>query len=76
MPSALKKVAGENVRSFFKGNKGCIDRITNSAADFADGEDNWEECKEDFFKNTFRLDDIRGEDFFKTFPELRRLQGK
>lgn len=76
LPKSMKKIAGENVRKFFKGNKGCIDRITNSAADFADTEDNWEECKEDFFKNTFRLDDIRGEDFFKTFPELRRLQGK
>ena len=76
LPKSMKKVAGRNVREFFKGNKGCIDRITNSAADFADTEDNWEECKDAFFENTFRLDDIRGEDFFKAFPELKRLQGK
>ena len=30
--------------------------------------------KDDFFHNTFRLDDIRGEDFFRTFPELQPLQ--
>lgn len=75
LPKKMKQVAGEKIRSFYQGER-CIDRITNSAADFADTEDTWEEVKEDFFANTFRLDDIRGEDFFRVFPELKRLQGK
>ena len=44
-------------------------------ADFAATEDNWEECKEDHFANTNRLDEIRGEDFLRYFHELKRLQG-
>ena len=75
LPKKMKQVAGEKIRSFYQGER-CIDRITNSAADFADTEDTWEEVKEDFFANTFRLEDIRGEDFFRVFPELKRLQGK
>lgn len=75
LPKKMKQFAGEQVRSFYTGNR-CIDRITNSAADFADTEDTWEDVKEDFFANTFRLDDIRGEEFFRVFPELKRLQGK
>ena len=75
LPKKMKQVAGEKIRSFYQGER-CIDRITNSAADFADTEDTWEEVKDDFFANTFRLDDIRGEEFFRVFPELKRLQGK
>jgi MoaA/NifB/PqqE/SkfB family radical SAM enzyme len=75
LPRSMKKVAGEKVRSFYTGNR-CIDRITNSAADFADTEDNWDSVKDSFFENTYRLDGIRDEDFFKVFPELKRLQGK
>ena len=75
LPKKMKQLAGEKIRSFYTGER-CIDRITNSAADFADTEDTWEDVKEDFFANTFRLDDIRGEEFFRVFPELKRLQGK
>jgi len=75
LPKKMKQVASEKIRSFYQGER-CIDRITNSAADFADTEDTWEEVKDDFFANTFRLDDIRGEEFFRVFPELKRLQGK
>lgn len=75
LPKKMKQLAGDKIRSFYTGER-CIDRITNSAADFADTEDTWEEVKEDFFANTMRLDGIRGEEFFRVFPELKRLQGK
>ena len=74
LPKKMKEYAAEKIRTTYTGDR-CIDRITNQAADFAATEDNWEECKEDFFANTNRLDEIRGEDFFKIFPELKRLQG-
>ena len=64
----VKKHSGRKVRARYTGNK-CIDRITNSAVDFAANEDRWENAKEQF-TNTFRLDDIRGEDFSK-LPELQ-----
>ena len=73
LPTELKNIAASKVRARYTGNK-CIDRITNSAVDFAANEDRWENAKEQFFHNTFRLDDIRGEDFFKAFPELQPLQ--
>jgi len=73
LPKPMKEQAASKVRARYNGNK-CIDRITNSAVEFAASEDTWEKVKDDFFHNTLRLDDIRGEDFFRVFPELKPLQ--
>jgi MoaA/NifB/PqqE/SkfB family radical SAM enzyme len=73
MPKPMKDKAAAAIRAKYNG-RFCIDRISNSAVEFAAAEDTWDSVKDDFFHNTFRLDDIRGEDFFRTFPELQPLQ--
>jgi hypothetical protein len=69
----MKAIAKNRVKSLYTGQT-CLDRITNSAADFADVEHTWSDVKKQFFHNTNRLDSIRNEDFFSAFPELKPLQ--
>lgn len=73
LPTELKKIARAKIEKRFTGNS-CIDRLVHEAMQFAEAEDLWEEAQEDFFHNTMRLDDIRSEDFFATFPELQPLE--
>lgn len=40
---------------------------------WAEAQDTWEQHRDLFWKETRRLDEIRGEDFIETFPELTEL---
>lgn len=73
LPKSMKAQAKNRVKSLYTGQT-CVDRITNSAADFADAEHTWRDVKQQFFHNTNRLDGIRNEDFFSAYPELKPLQ--
>jgi hypothetical protein len=51
--------------------------LTNHVLDainFANERDTWAETKDKFFQHTRSIDRIRDESFWKTFPELNRLQ--
>jgi hypothetical protein len=74
LPKHLKDAAKANALSF-QGGQGytAVDRSITDAIKFA-GEDNtWADNKSKFFQHTLSVDKIRGEDFFKTFPELNTL---
>jgi MoaA/NifB/PqqE/SkfB family radical SAM enzyme len=73
LPNELKKLASEKIlNKYTEGN--ATHRNGRDAVAFANLADTWHENKQDFFHNIYRLDSIRGEDFFKTFPELSSLR--
>ena len=51
-----------------------VDQLIKSGVEFSSLNDTWEDVKKDFFHMTYRLNKLRGEDFFKVFPELQELQ--
>jgi hypothetical protein len=69
----MKAQAREKIEKRFTGN-GCLDRLAHEAMRFAEQEDLWEETRDAFFHNTVRIDGIRNEDLFRTFPELSPLE--
>lgn len=73
LPAEMKAQAREKIEKRFTGN-GCLDRLAHEAVKFAEAEDTWEEVRDAFFHNTVRLDGIRNEDLFRTFPELSPLE--
>jgi sulfatase maturation enzyme AslB (radical SAM superfamily) len=73
LPADLKTIAAEKVMSTVTGDR-AIDQILTSAVDFANINNTWDIQKPDFLHMVNRLDGIRGEDFFKVFPELASLQ--
>lgn len=73
LPQAMKEDASKRIREAFTNDK-CIDRLALSAVNFANEEHNWDSTKDAFFHNTFRMDQIRQEDFFSVFPELQPLE--
>lgn len=56
----------------FHENNNKLDPVTNSIAWLA-ADSTWDQYKEQFKAETLRIDQIRGEDFNRTFPELAGL---
>ena len=73
MPSDLKKIASAKILNKYN-QLYSTHRNGRDAVVFANLADTWETVKSDFMHNITRLDDIRAEDFFSTFPELISLQ--
>jgi len=77
MPKDLKNKAKENAIKFCNDNGILYQGVSNlvkDAVNFADDADTWADNKEEFFQHTRSIDKHRGEDFFKTFPELVDLE--
>ena len=74
LPKELKALARENALSFI-GKQGfkAIDSALQDAVKFAEESDDWEINRDRFQSQTISIDEIREEDFARTFPELRSL---
>ena len=73
LPKHMKKIAADKLMSGYKSDR-AVDQLIKSGVEFASLNDTWEDVKKDFFHMTYRLNKLRGEDFFKVFPELQELQ--
>jgi len=77
LPKELKLIASKNATEYFEAHKtesNCIPRLIQDAIKFADESDTWKDNKDTFFQHTNSLDKIRGENLFKVFPELTKIQ--
>jgi hypothetical protein len=77
LPKELKQLARDSAQDLVKShgtNYTGLTRLVNDAISFADQDNTWKDNKATFFKHTEAQDKLRNEDFFKTFPELSRLQ--
>ena len=73
LPKSMKETAKAKLMGMYQGER-AIDGLIKSGVGFADQNDTWEDVKKDFFHMTYRLNKLRGEDFFDAFPELKPLQ--
>ena len=69
----MKETAAAKLMGMYQGER-AIDGLIKSGVGFAAQNDTWEDVKKDFFHMTYRLNKLRGENFFDAFPELRPLQ--
>jgi len=77
LPKLLKVEAEKKAREWRDANinmKTCLTNHVLDAINFANERDTWAETKDKFFQHTRSIDRIRDESFWKTFPELNRLQ--
>lgn len=75
LPAELKSAAAAKAVAFCDQHSDhplLVNLITN-AVSFADQADTWEPNRDRFRKMTAQLDDLRSEDFARTFPELRSM---
>jgi radical SAM protein with 4Fe4S-binding SPASM domain len=74
LPKHLKIQAETAAKRFIEStNLGCVNRLITDSIHFANEADTWNNNKKIFTQHTLSIDGIRGEDFIKTFPELRDL---
>lgn len=73
LPAPMKQTAAEHIRSWNPGT-GCISRLVGEAISFGEAEDTWDTVKGQLMHNLKRLDNIRNEDVFSVFPELKPLE--
>jgi hypothetical protein len=77
LPKELKVEAAEKALAWAKNNEGdgtSLSRLVTDAVNFAADDDTWTDNKETFMLHTGSGDKIRGESFWKTFPELNKLR--
>lgn len=75
LPKELKVKARKKARQFARINRGTlVERLMNDAVNFADESNQWTDSKDTFWMHTKSIDKLRKEDFFKTFPELAKLE--
>lgn len=74
LPKQLKEVAQHKIISQYSREDTGIGRLMNDAVNFANEEDTWDQVKDQFFHLTERLNNIRKEDLFHVFPELKPLE--
>jgi hypothetical protein len=77
LPKQLKVEAAVKAKQWADNNEGdgtSLSRLVNDAINFANESDTWAENKETFMMHTGSGDRIRGESFWKTFPELNILR--
>ena len=77
MPKELKIEAASKALTWAQNNEGdhtSLSRLVTDAVNFAKEADTWADNKETFMLHTGSGDRIRHESFWKTFPELNKLQ--
>lgn len=76
LPKELKALAKSKAERFCQSNKDSnpvLNRLVHDAIGFAET-DTWSEFGQEFLGHTKSIDTIRNESFWKTFPELNKLQ--
>jgi hypothetical protein len=77
LPKELKVDAASKALAWARNNEGdstSLSRLVTDAVNFAKESDTWADNKETFMMHTGSGDRIRNESFWKTFPELNKLQ--
>jgi hypothetical protein len=76
LPAELKVIAKDNAQQFLNQRHDwpLLQNLVGNAINFADESNTWADNKKTFFLHNNSIDRIRGEDFFKVFPELRKLE--
>lgn len=74
LPAQLKAQAATSIRNRFSRGDNGVSRLMHDAINFAAEEDTWDAVKKDFWHMTHTLNDIRAEDLFYAFPELKQLE--
>jgi len=77
LPKSLKVEAQAKALEWAKNNendKTSLSRLVTDAVNFANERDTWAQYKDQFLMHTKSIDRIRDESFWKTFPELNKLQ--
>lgn len=77
LPKELKIPAAEKAMAWADANKDdstSLSRLVTDAVNFANESDTWSQNKDQFLMHTGSIDRIREESFWKTFPELNKLQ--
>lgn len=73
LPAPMKAVARDRIVDYFNPDMS-ISKLVHNAMSFAEEEDTWDQIKDEVFHNFYRLDDVRGEDLYAVFPELRAIE--
>jgi len=76
LPAQLKAIGTQQnnkMYNFMANNDWWSNMHLRDAVNFANEQDTWEQQKEHFQHHIQRRDEIRGEDFLKTFPELAEM---
>lgn len=76
LPTELKTLASTNAEKFCSTTGALYTSISRQIRNgilFANESDDWAKEKDTFFMHTLSIDKIRGENLFKVFPELDRL---
>jgi hypothetical protein len=77
LPKELKLEASQKALAWAQNNEGdgtSLSRLVTDAVNFASESDTWQDNKPIFLQHTSSIDRIRNESFWKTFPELNKLQ--
>ena len=77
LPKELKIDAAQKALDWAEKNTGdhtSLSRLVTDAVNFAKDEHTWTDNKAIFLQHTNSIDGIRGESFWKTFPELNKLR--
>lgn len=77
MPRQLKSEAIVKAQNFIDNIREDVPVLANLVTDavkFADESDTWSQSRDQFFAHTTSIDKIRNENFWKTFPELNKMQ--
>jgi sulfatase maturation enzyme AslB (radical SAM superfamily) len=77
LPKELKEVAAQKALAWAEANKDdgtSLSRLVTDAVNFASDSHDWPKVKDQFLMHTGSIDRIREENFWKTFPELNKLQ--
>jgi hypothetical protein len=77
LPKELKIDATNKAMAWanqYRDDETSLSRLVTDAVNFAKDSDTWAANKETFMMHTGSGDKIRGENFWKTFPELNKLQ--
>jgi hypothetical protein len=76
LPTELKTLASTNAEKFCNTTGTLYESLSRQIRNgilFANESDDWAKEKDTFFMHTLSIDKIRGENLFKVFPELDRL---
>lgn len=77
LPKELKVNAAQKALDWAEKNTGdhtSLSRLVTDAVNFAKDDHTWNDNKAIFLQHTNSIDGIRGESFWKTFPELNKLR--
>jgi sulfatase maturation enzyme AslB (radical SAM superfamily) len=77
LPKELKIDAAQKALDWAEKNTGdhtSLSRLVTDAVNFAKDDHTWSDNKAIFLQHTNSIDGIRGESFWKTFPELNKLR--